>query len=33
MAEDGILAREAIEGAATARIVEDYPEFGRGRVR
>jgi hypothetical protein len=30
MAEDGILASEAIEGAATAVVVEDYPEFGKG---
>ena len=30
MAEDGILAREAIEGAAAAPMVEDYPEYGKG---
>ena len=30
MAEDGILAREAIEGAAAATMVEDYPEYGKG---
>jgi hypothetical protein len=30
MAEDGILAAEAIEGAATAVVVEDYPEYGKG---
>ena len=30
MAEDGILAREAIEGAAVATVVEDYPEYGKG---
>jgi hypothetical protein len=30
MAEDGILATEAIEGAATAVVVEDYPEYGKG---
>jgi len=30
MAEDGILAREAIEGAATAMVVEDYPEYAKG---
>jgi hypothetical protein len=29
MAEDGILAGEAIEGAAAAILVEDYPEYGR----
>jgi hypothetical protein len=30
MAEDGILATEAIEGAATAVVVEDYPDYGKG---
>jgi len=30
MAEDGILAEEAIEGAAAATVVEDYPEYGKG---
>jgi hypothetical protein len=30
MAEDGILAEEAIEGAEAAMVVEDYPEYGRG---
>ena len=30
MAEDGILAAETIEGAATAVVVEDYPEYERG---
>ena len=30
MAEDGILAREAIEGAAAATVVEDAPEYGKG---
>jgi hypothetical protein len=30
MAEDGILAAEAIEGAATAVVVEDYPEYMKG---
>ena len=30
MAEDGILAAEAIEGASTAAVVEDYPEYGKG---
>ena len=30
MAEDGILAAEAIEGAPTAVVVEDYPEYGKG---
>ncbi len=30
MAEDGILAVEAIEGAAVATVIEDYPEYGKG---
>ncbi len=30
IAEDGIFAAEAIEGAATAVVVEDYPEYGKG---
>lgn len=30
MAEDGILAIEAIEGAAVATVIEDYPEYGKG---
>lgn len=30
MAEDGILAREATEGAAAATVVEDYPEYAKG---
>jgi hypothetical protein len=30
MAEDGILAAEAIAGAATGVVVEDYPEYGKG---
>jgi hypothetical protein len=30
MAEDGILAAEAIEEAATAVVVEDYPEYAKG---
>jgi hypothetical protein len=30
MAEDGILAGEAIEGAATATVVEDYLEYSKG---
>lgn len=30
MAEDGILATEAIEGAPTAVVVEDYPDYGKG---
>lgn len=30
MAEDGILAAEAIEGVATAVVVEDYPEYAKG---
>jgi hypothetical protein len=29
MAEDGILAVEAIEGAAVATVIEDYPEYGK----
>jgi hypothetical protein len=31
MAEDGILAAEAVEGAAAAVVVEDYPEFMKGQ--
>ena len=27
---DGILAREAIEGVFSARVVEDYPDFHKG---
>jgi Domain of unknown function (DUF4258) len=30
MGEDGILAGEAIEGAAAATMVENYPEYGKG---
>ena len=30
MAEDSILAGEAIEGATAAIVVEDYPEYGTG---
>ena len=30
MAEDGILAGEAIEGAAPATVIEDYPEYSKG---
>jgi hypothetical protein len=30
MAEDGILAAEAIEGAPTAVVIEDYPEYAKG---
>ena len=30
MAEDGILARDAIEGVAAATVLEDYPEYGKG---
>jgi hypothetical protein len=30
IAEDGILAAEAIEGAAAAVVVEDYPEYMKG---
>jgi hypothetical protein len=30
MAEDGILAGEAIDGVADAVVVEDYPEYSKG---
>ena len=30
IADGGILAVEAIEGAATAIVVEDYPEYAKG---
>jgi len=30
MADDGILAAEAIDGAPTAIVVEDYPEYVKG---
>ena len=30
LADDGILAAEVIEGAATAMVVEDYPEYAKG---
>jgi hypothetical protein len=30
MAEDGILAREVIDGVAAAVVVEDYPEYSKG---
>lgn len=30
LAEDGILAREAIEGISRAIIIEDYPDYSRG---
>ena len=30
MAEDGVLAGEAIEGAEAAIVVEDYPEYPKG---
>jgi hypothetical protein len=30
MAEDGILAGEVIDGAGTAVVVEDYPEYAKG---
>jgi hypothetical protein len=30
MAEDGILAREVVDGAETAVMVEDYPEYAKG---
>ncbi len=30
MAEDGILAGEVVDGAETAVVVEDYPEYAKG---
>ena len=30
MAEDGILASEVIEGAGSAVVVEDYPDYAKG---
>jgi hypothetical protein len=30
MAEDGILAEEAIEGVTAATMVEDYPDYSKG---
>jgi len=30
MAEDGILAGEAIDGVTNAVVVEDYPEYSKG---
>ena len=30
LVEDDILAHEVIDGAASARMVEDYPEFPKG---
>lgn len=30
LAKDGILAREVVEGLATAEILEDYPDFPKG---
>jgi hypothetical protein len=30
MAEDGILAGEAIDGVSDAVVVEDYPEYSKG---
>ena len=30
LAEDGILAREAIEGISRAIIIEDYPDYPKG---
>jgi hypothetical protein len=30
MAEDGILAGEAIDGVTEALVVEDYPEYAKG---
>jgi hypothetical protein len=30
MAEDGILAGEAIDGAGAAVVVEDYPDYPKG---
>jgi hypothetical protein len=30
MAEDGILAGEAIDGVTEALVVEDYPDYAKG---
>ena len=30
LAADGILAREAVEGVASASLVEDYPNYPKG---
>jgi len=30
LAEDGILAREVIEGAGSAVVVENYPDYAKG---
>jgi uncharacterized protein DUF4258 len=30
MAEDGILAGEALDGIGSAVVVEDYPEYSKG---
>ena len=32
LSEDGILAREAIEGVEAGVVVEDYPDYPKGRV-
>ena len=30
LVNDGIAAREVLNGVSAARLVEDYPEFGKG---
>jgi hypothetical protein len=30
LANDGILARDVLNGVSAATLVEDYPEFGKG---
>ena len=30
LANDGIAAREVLNGVSAAKLVEDYPEFGKG---
>ena len=30
LAEDGILVKEIIAGVASGRVIEDYPDFGKG---